>query len=78
MLNTPIPPTCAATEPFVTLKVAAYQLGVPVSGLRRVIKSGLLPSYDFGCRRRVRFSELLVAIERLSASPTSQVHLRES
>lgn len=51
-------------EQFLTLSTAARALGVPVSTLRRAVKSGELPGYYLGGVMRVRLSEIVRSIAR--------------
>ena len=55
-------------EKFLTLRAAAEILGVPAFKMYRAAKRNQFPVYRFGNNRAlVRISEVLAAIERLSA-----------
>jgi hypothetical protein len=50
-------------ERFVTLKVAAYDLGIPYWKLLRAAKAGTIPTYRIlNSRRLVRISEVIAVI----------------
>jgi excisionase family DNA binding protein len=51
-------------EPYLNLKEAAAQLGLPYHQIQRAAKKGLIPSYrPFGRRPLVRISEVTAFIE---------------
>lgn len=60
IINTTIP---GVQEHFLTIPQAAKELGLPVSTLRRAVKSGLVPHHrPFSSRIRVLVSEVCAAI----------------
>lgn len=51
-------------EHFVTIKMAADELGIPYFKLQRFIRSGAVPIYRiYNNRRLIRISEVISAIE---------------
>ena len=53
-----------SAEPFLTVRDAADQLGLPYFKVQRAVKAGLVASYRIlNGRRLVRLSELIAAIE---------------
>jgi hypothetical protein len=58
-------PLVAQPEPFITLRSAAEQLGLPYFKLQRAARLGLFPTYSlFNKRKLCRLSEVVAAIER--------------
>lgn len=52
-------------ERFVTVKVVAAEIGAPEFKVRRAVKTGLIPSYQFANGRiLLRLSEVIACIER--------------
>jgi excisionase family DNA binding protein len=69
MLNRPID---LNPEHFITLGELAENLGVPLFAVRRAARRGEFPTYRLGNRRcRVRLSEVITAIEKMSRSPVA-------
>lgn len=55
-------------EKLLTIADAAKALGVHVWALRRAVKAGTIPSYaPFNCRKLLRLSEVVAAIEATKA-----------
>jgi excisionase family DNA binding protein len=56
-------------EKLITIKEAAYTLGLPYWKLQRAVKAGKLPSYRFiNSRRLVRLSEIEASIQQSAVS----------
>ncbi len=52
-------------EPFISIRVAAARLQLPIFKLRRAVKAGIIPTYYVVNKRQlVRLSEVVAAIER--------------
>jgi excisionase family DNA binding protein len=61
--------TNLGTEKYITMKQAAFFLGLPYWKIQRAVKAGQLPSYQlFNSRRLVRLSEVEASIQQSGAT----------